>query len=203
MYIYIFTFTVNQLWTVNVSQESTLYIYICVCTYIYMYMYIFVHIYIYIYCKSSVNGKCKSRVNFFLTFTVNVIKAHVNLQWRARLRLCGWQHTATHCNTLQHAATHCNILQHTATHCNILQHTATHCNTLQHTEIEWWVVKQGGFGESSIYKSFSSESELYIEVLLYNEGLVWDCVGDSTPRLEMMSSETRGIRRELCIEVLL
>jgi len=33
----------------------------------------------------------------------------------------GWQHTATHCNTLQHTATHCNTLQHTATHCNTLQ----------------------------------------------------------------------------------
>jgi len=26
-----------------------------------------------------------------------------------------WNHTATHCNTLQHSATHCNTLQHTAT----------------------------------------------------------------------------------------
>jgi len=45
----------------------------------------------------------------------------------------GWQHTATHCNTLQYTATHCNTLQHTATHGNTLQHTATHCNTLPHT----------------------------------------------------------------------
>ena len=42
-------------------------------------------------------------------------------------------------NTLQKSATNCTALQrtclfeHTATHCNTLQHTATHRNTLQHT----------------------------------------------------------------------
>jgi len=46
------------------------------------------------------------------------------------LQLQGYQHTATHCNTLQHTATHCNTLQHTATHCNTLQHTATHYRDL-------------------------------------------------------------------------
>ena len=66
--------------------------------------------------------------------------AYVDLE----LRL-DWQHTATHCNTLQHTATHCNTqyytlqhvaarcsLQHTVLHCNMLQHAATSCNMLQH-----------------------------------------------------------------------
>jgi len=44
-----------------------------------------------------------------------------------------WNHTATHCNTLQHTATHCIALQHTATHCIALQHTATLYSTLQYT----------------------------------------------------------------------
>jgi len=44
-----------------------------------------------------------------------------------------WQHSTTHCNTLQHTATQGNTLQHVATHCNTLQHTTTHCNTLHHT----------------------------------------------------------------------
>jgi len=58
------------------------------------------------------------------------------LIWSVRIRRARktWQHTATHCNTLQHDATPKKLLTIDTKRQNQTcpQHTTTHCSTLQH-----------------------------------------------------------------------
>jgi len=98
-----------------------------------------------------------------------------------------FEHTATHCNTLQHTATHCNALQRTATQSNFwefwrfntLQHTATHGNTLQHA------ATSNGFGGLKCLnrdrqrlhfqmKKFSQISFLLISQGKFANGLIFE-----------------------------
>jgi len=48
----------------------------------------------------------------------------------------GYQHTATHCNTLQHTATHCNTLQHTSYVGHISHGTPLLCVV----DITYWMI---------------------------------------------------------------
>ena len=79
-----------------------------------------------------------------------------------------------HCTTFQHTATHCNTLQHYGITIQLVNSDVTYCNTLQHTAAHLYVMRSGIRCNTSSWdrQTFSKVSSL----LNYSSAFVIYCL---------------------------